>query len=66
MLVEILNVRQAAECLVLDGASLSVTALQQVGAIDLVLVLASRGDNAGGSCPSSHGRNLQTECSLKP
>jgi hypothetical protein len=40
VLVEILNVRQVAECLVLDGASLSVTALQQVGAIDLVLVLA--------------------------
>src|ERR1035438_5419343 len=33
VLVEILNVRPVAECLVLDGASLSATALQQVGAI---------------------------------
>src|ERR1039457_1028484 len=51
------QVRQVAERLVLDDARLAVAAPQQVGAIDLVLVLASRGDDVSGTGASSHARN---------
>ncbi len=50
------QVRQVAQGLVLDRAAFAVAAAQQVGAIDLVLVGAGRGDDVGGSGASWHAR----------
>jgi hypothetical protein len=50
----IAQVRQVAQGLVLDGAALAVAAPQQVGAIDLVLVLAPRGDDVRRSVACWH------------
>jgi hypothetical protein len=49
------QVRQVAQGLVLDLAVFAVAAAQQVGAVDLVLVGAPRGDDVGGSGARWHG-----------
>ena len=46
--------RKIAQGLVLDRAAFAVTATQQMGAIDSILVLASRSDHVSGSGASRH------------
>ena len=53
------QMRQVAKGLVLDLAVLAVAAAQQVGAIDLVLVGAMRGDDVSGSGAGWHVWNYE-------
>ena len=51
------QMRQVAQGLVLDAVALAVAATKQVRAIDLVLVLASRGDDVSNSGSCMHVQN---------
>jgi hypothetical protein len=53
------QMRQIAQGLVLDLAVLAVAAPQQVGAVDLVLVGATRGDDVSGAGASWHAMNCE-------
>jgi hypothetical protein len=51
-------VREIAQRLILDLAVLAVAAPQQVGLVELVFVLARRGDDVGGSGACWHDANI--------
>ena len=46
--------RKITQRLVLDGAAFAVTATQQMGTVGLILVLAGRSDDVGGSSTGRH------------
>ena len=51
------QVRQVAQRLVLDGAAFAITASQEVGAIDLVLIATGCGDDVSGTGAGGHESN---------
>jgi hypothetical protein len=51
------QMREIAQSLVLDGPALAIAAPQQMRAIDLILVLARRGDDVGGTGTCWHAPN---------
>lgn len=53
---------EIAQGLVLDLAVLAIAAPEQMGAIDLVFVLAGRGDDVSGSCTRWHSRTISETC----
>ena len=55
------QMRKVTQGLVLDLAVFTVGATQQVGAVDLVLVLARRGDDVSGSVASCHARDYRQQ-----